>query len=42
MEKTDLPLPAHHSLEERAAAYAGELNLSEELERDAPQGDEVW
>ena len=32
----------HRSLRERAAAYGGELHLSEELDRDEPAGSEVW
>ena len=32
----------HRSLEERAAAYGGQLNLSSELEREEPAGGEVW
>ena len=29
-------------LRERAAEYGGQLNLSDELQRDAPAGSEVW
>ena len=32
----------HRSLRERAAAYGGQLNLSEEIERSEPVGSEVW
>ena len=32
----------HRSLRERAAAYGGQLNLSDELQRDEPVGSEVW
>lgn len=32
----------HRSLKERAAAYGGQLNLSEELAREEPAGNEVW
>ncbi len=32
----------HRSLKERAAAYDGQLNLSEEIEWDNPAGTEVW
>lgn len=32
----------HRTLRERAAAYGGSLNLSQEIERDEPQGNEVW
>ena len=32
----------HRSLRERADVYGGHLNLSEETERDAPEGSEVW
>ncbi len=30
------------SLQERAARYNGQLNLSAEIERDEPIGSEVW
>lgn len=30
------------SLQERAARYNGQLNLSAEIERDEPVGSEVW
>ncbi len=30
------------SLKERAAAYGGQLNLSDEMDREAPMGNEVW
>ena len=30
------------SLKERAAAYGGQLNLSDEMDREAPMGSEVW
>lgn len=32
----------HRSLRERAADYGGQLNLSGEIEREAPAGSEVW
>ena len=32
----------HRSLQERAAAYGGNLNLSEEVSWGEPQGNEVW
>ena len=32
----------HRSLKERAAEYGGQLNLSEEIEREEPVGSEVW
>ena len=32
----------HHSLRERAAAYGGQLNLSDEMAREKPAGGEVW
>ncbi len=32
----------HRSLRERAEAYGGQLNLSEELSREEPAGSEVW
>ena len=32
----------HRSLRERAAAFSGNLNLSEEVFDDHPQGNEVW
>lgn len=32
----------HRTLEERSAAYEGNLNLSDEISRDKPQGNEVW
>ena len=32
----------HMSLRERAEKYGGELRLSEEYERDAPIGIELW
>lgn len=32
----------HRSLKERAAAYGGQLHLSEEPEREEPVGSEVW
>lgn len=32
----------HRSLKERAAEYGGKLNLCGEMERDEPQGREVW
>ena len=32
----------HRSLKERAAAYGGQLNLSEEPIREEPAGSEVW
>lgn len=32
----------HRSLRERAAAYGGQLNLSDEMEREEPCGSEVW
>ena len=32
----------HRSLKERAAAYGGQLNLSEEMVREEPAGSEVW
>ena len=32
----------HRSLKERAAAYDGRLNLSDEPERGEPAGSEVW
>ena len=33
---------AHRSLRERAAAYGGRLNLSDEVEWAEPEGNEVW
>ena len=32
----------HRSLQQRAAAYGGQLNLSEEVSWGEPQGNEVW
>ena len=32
----------HRSLRERAAAFEGNLNLSEEADWGEPQGNEVW
>ena len=32
----------HRTLQERAAAYGGNLNLSNEIDRGEPQGNEVW
>lgn len=32
----------HRTLQERAAAFGGKLNLSEEIIWDDPQGNEVW
>lgn len=32
----------HRSLQQRAAAYGGELHLSEEISWDSPHGNEVW
>ncbi len=32
----------HRSLKERAAAYGGQLNLSEEIDWGEPVGNEVW
>ncbi len=32
----------HRSLQERAAAYGGKLNLSEEVDWGESAGDEVW
>ena len=32
----------HRSLKERAAAFGGDLKLSDEMERDEPGGTEVW
>lgn len=32
----------HRSLKERAAAFGGDLKLSDEMERDEPVGTEVW
>ena len=32
----------HRTLRERAAAFGGELNLSEEIREDEPRGSEVW
>ena len=32
----------HRSLSERAAAYGGQLNLSDEVEWTEPEGSEVW
>jgi antitoxin MazE len=32
----------HRSLKERAEAYGGKLNLSEEIDWGEPAGDEVW
>ena len=32
----------HRSLQQRAAAYGGKLNLSEEVSWGEPQGNEVW
>ena len=32
----------HRTLKERAALYGGQLNLSGEMEREEPAGDEVW
>lgn len=36
------PVFRRRSLKERAAAYKGRLNLSEEQEREDPAGSEVW
>ena len=36
------PSVRHRSLKERAAAFGGQLHLSEELPRDEPKGSEVW
>ena len=36
------PQLRHRSLKERAAAYGGQLNLSEEMVREEPAGSEVW
>ncbi len=36
------PAFRHRSLKERAAAYDGNLNLSDEIEWDEPVGSEVW
>ncbi len=36
------PTFRHKSLKERAAFYNGQLNLSEELPREEPAGNEVW
>ena len=33
---------AHRTLEQRAAAYGGELHLSDELPAAEPLGSEVW
>lgn len=32
----------HRSLKERAAAYGGQLHLSDEMSREDPAGSEVW
>ena len=32
----------HRTLEQRAAAYGGELHLSDEMMREEPMGNEVW
>ena len=32
----------HRSLKERALAFGGNLNLSDEMEREEPVGSEVW
>lgn len=32
----------HRTLQQRAAAFNGKLNLSEELDWGEPQGNEVW
>ena len=32
----------HRSLKERAEMYGGKLNLTSEIEREEPLGDEVW
>ena len=36
------PVFRHRSLQERAAAYGGDLRLSGELPREDPVGSEVW
>ena len=36
------PAFRHRSLQERAAEFNGELNLSDEIEWDEPVGSEVW
>ena len=36
------PMFRHLTLKERAARYNGQLNLSEEIQWDEPQGSEVW
>ena len=36
------PAFLHRSLKERAAAYGGQLNLSDEMPREEPAGSEVW
>ena len=32
----------HRTLQERAAAFGGKLNLSDEITWEDPQGNEVW
>ena len=32
----------HRTLQDRAAAYGGKLNLSNEIDWGEPQGNEVW
>ena len=32
----------HRSLKERASEYGGQLNLSDEIVWDGPEGSEVW
>ena len=36
------PVFRHLSLRERAAAFGGKLNLSDEIRREDPVGGEVW
>ncbi len=36
------PSFCHRSLKEKAAAFGGDLKLSDEMERDEPVGTEVW
>ena len=36
------PAFMHRNLKERAAAYGGQLHLSDEMPREAPVGSEVW
>ena len=36
------PCIRHQDLRERAAYFGGKLDLSDEIEREEPEGNEVW